>query len=500
MCEYIMYLRKSRADNPDETVEEVLSKHYNILQDFCLRELGYRIPEENIYREVVSGGESIDDRIEIKKVLAELEKSSIKGCVVLEPQRLSRGSLSDCGRLIDTFLFSNSLVVTPMMTYNMKNKMERRFFQDELMRGRDYLEYTKEILMRGREAAVKRGCYIQSSAPYGYDKIRIGKDYTLTPNDKADTIRLIFDMYSKGSSPHEIQTELYRLGIASPSGKDKWTKPTIKKVLHNHHYIGKVTFHKRRDTIQVIDGEKVKRRLHSNDFLIADGKHPAIIDKEVFNKVQDRLLKNPPMKADKQLRNIFSGMLYCARCGSAIQYKRSHKKIYYVCNTVGCSPSTDIHVFEDTVLQVLEKTELPNLMAKFKNGDGSSIELQKKMLKTLEKELATLKAQEETQYELLETKKYTQEVFDKRNKIVREKMEKVSEQITEAKKSLPNAIDYKERIATLKEAIESMKNPSIPVKEKNRLLKSIIERIDVKSYPTEKEREYKFDLKVTLRI
>ena len=500
MCEYIMYLRKSRADNPDETVEEVLSKHYNILQDFCEREFGFRIPEENIYREVVSGGESIDDRIEIKKVLIELEKPTIKGCVVLEPQRLSRGSLSDCGRLIDTFLFSNSLVVTPMMTYNMKNKMERRFFQDELMRGRDYLEYTKEILMRGREEAIKRGCFIQSTAPYGYDRVRIGKDWTLTPNENADTVRLIFDMYSKGATPHEMFIELKRLGIPSPTGEPEWNKGTFKRMLKNHHYIGKVTFHKRRDTIQVIDGEKVKRRLWGNDFLIADGKHPAIIDEAVFNKVQDRIATHPPMKADRTLKNIFSGILFCERCGCAIQYKKSHKKIYYVCNTVGCSPATDIRVLEDTVLKILEQTELPNLVAKYRNGDGSSIELQKKRLKALEKELATLKAQEETQYELLETRKYTQDVFEMRNKVVREKMVKVNEQIIETKKSLPNAIDYKERIATLKEAINSLKDPSIPVKEKNRLLKSIIERIDIKSYPTEKERIYKFDLNVTLRI
>ena len=55
MNEYLMYLRKSRQDNPDETVEEVLAKHERILQNFATNQLGHTIPEECIYREVVSG-------------------------------------------------------------------------------------------------------------------------------------------------------------------------------------------------------------------------------------------------------------------------------------------------------------------------------------------------------------------------------------------------------------------------------------------------------------
>ena len=49
---WIMYLRKSRQDDPNETVEEVLAKHEALLQEWAERELGYRISEEYIYREV----------------------------------------------------------------------------------------------------------------------------------------------------------------------------------------------------------------------------------------------------------------------------------------------------------------------------------------------------------------------------------------------------------------------------------------------------------------
>ena len=65
--EIIIYLRKSRAER-NETVEEVLARHEKILQDYAVQTFGQKIPETNVYREVVSG-ETLDERIEIKKYL-----------------------------------------------------------------------------------------------------------------------------------------------------------------------------------------------------------------------------------------------------------------------------------------------------------------------------------------------------------------------------------------------------------------------------------------------
>ena len=59
--EIIMYLRKSRSDDPYMTVEEVLARHERQLQEYALSSFGSIIPEERIFREVVSG-ETIADR------------------------------------------------------------------------------------------------------------------------------------------------------------------------------------------------------------------------------------------------------------------------------------------------------------------------------------------------------------------------------------------------------------------------------------------------------
>lgn len=497
----IMYLRKSRADNPDESVEEVLFKHYTILQDFCVREFGKKIPEKNIYREVVSG-ESITDRIEIKKVLSRIEDENITGVVVVEPQRLSRGDLVDCGNLINVFQYTHTLVITPIITYNLENKMERRFFQDELMRGRDYLEYTKEILMRGKLAAIKRGCFLQSVPPYGYDRIKIGKDNTLAPNADADTVQMIFDLYvKKNMSLCGICRELERLKIKSPRGSDTWVQSTVDKILKNHHYLGKVTYQRDKTEILMENGQKIAKRKRQSDFIINEGKHPAIISPEIFEQAQNRIASRPPVKSTAVLKNAFAGLVYCKKCGHVMSYKeKGGERKYIVCKTKGCSKAIKYNVMSQAILSALEKTELPKLAARYSNATEDSATIQKNLIKKLEKELKDMKAQEETQYELLETKKYTQALFDRRNKALREKMQSTEKKIAEARRTMPKSIDYKERIAALTEAIQTLKNENATEYEKNALLKTVIDRIECCSNQTLKKGEYDFDLKITLLI
>lgn len=177
---YLIYLRKSRADGEHESVEEVLAKHHRILQDYAVSKLGGAIPEEYIYREVVSG-ETIQDRPEMKKILDRIQTEDITGVLVVDPQRLSRGDLSDCGTIIRAFRYTDTLIITPPKTYDLAEKFDRKFFEMELMRGNDYLEYIKEIMNRGRLASVNEGNFIGSVPPFGYDKIKVGKSYTLTP-------------------------------------------------------------------------------------------------------------------------------------------------------------------------------------------------------------------------------------------------------------------------------------------------------------------------------
>ena len=502
---YLMYLRKSRADNPDESVEEVLSKHEKLLQDYFMREIGRHIPEDCIYREVVSGGENIADREEMCKVLSRIEDANVLGVACADPQRLSRGSLTDCDLLIDTFRYSKTLVVTPVMVYDLENKMERRFFQDELMRGRDYLDYVKEVLYRGRYLSASRGWFVPSQPAYGYNKIKVGKNFTLEPNDKADVVRMIFNWYVKDyKTPGQIAEELNRMMIPpSSSQSDQWCREAVLLLLKNVHYDGKVVYGRRKQTVVFENGKKVTKRLiqRPEDMMIAEGKHPAIVDHEIFELAQERIAGRGYMapRTRSALSNPFAGLLRCPKCGYIMTYHKDRATHYYSCRRY-CSKILNDRDFIPVLKTTLQTVHLPELEAKLENGAGDSAMIQKQIVERLEKQMADFKAQEAKQYDLLETGIYTNEVFLERNTVLREKMVACSNQIAEAKKNLPQAIDYAGKIITLKEAIEALDDDTVPVDKKNRLLKAVIKEIEYTSKKDQPKGTNKFELSITLNL
>ena len=502
---WLMYLRKSRQDDPDQTAEEVLGKHEQILQEWARRELGHEIPQDCIYREIVSGGESIEDREEIQKVLARSEDPNVAGVVCVDPQRLSRGSLTDCDLLIDTFRYSKTLVATPVMIYDLENKMERRFFQDELMRGRDYLEYVKEVLYRGRYLSASRGWFVPSQPPYGYNKIKVGKNFTLEPNENADVVRMIFNWYVKDyKTPGQIADELNRMMIPpATSQSDRWIRESTLLILKNVHYDGKVIYGRKKQTVVFENGKKVTKRLlqKPEDMLIAEGKHKGIVDHEIFELAQERIEGRGYLapKTRSALSNPFAGLMRCPKCGYAMVYHKHRSTPYFDCKR-NCSKVLNLRDLVPVLKTTLLTVHLPELEAKLENGAGDSAAIQKQILDRLEKQMAEFKAQETKQYDLLETGIYTNELFLERNTALRAKIVSCSKQIAEAKKNMPQDIDYAGKIMTLKEAIDAIDDDTLPVDKKNRLLKAAIKEV---KYTSEKGQPLginNFELDITLNL
>ena len=510
MTTWLMYLRKSRQDDPLQTVADVLAKHEQILQEYARKEFGGAIPEEDIYREVVSG-ESIDDREEIKKVLARIEDPQVAGVLVVEPSRISRGDLADCARVISAFRFSNTLVGTPMMTYDLTKKMERKFFQDELMRGNDYLEYTKEILLRGRIAAVKRGCYIGRLAPYGYEKIMRGDDPTLEINPaEADVVRLIFNLYTnEGLTPHRIAQRLNSMNVPAPRG-EIWKKDTIRHMVRNKHYIGKVFFNKIKNTPVLENGVVVIRRLTQpdEDVIIADGLHDPILDMETWQRAQELVARNPRVKHTHALKNPLSGMLVCEKCGRAMYihpYKSATDR--YECRTQPrCYKSVQAPLLIDAVIYALEHSELPALKMKVKNDDGNARKIQERQLERLEDEMKGYSDQRERLFDFLETGVYSADMFEERMAKLQEKIDTCREAIYKTRATMPKSVNYAERVVSLEQAIAALKDPEATPEEKNKIAKAIIDRIEYKGLPNcgaDKRQDWgvnTFDLSITLKL
>lgn len=489
---FIIYLRKSRSDDPSMSVEEVLSRHEQQLQEFAVETFGCKIPEENIFREVVSG-ETIADRPVMKEVMKLLETGTKKGVLVIEPQRLSRGDLEDCGKVINVFRYTNTLVITPPKTYNLSDEYDRKFFEMELTRGNDYLEYTKKILNRGRIASVKQGNFIASVAPYGYKKVKkgSGKDACHTLEiipEQADTVRLMFKLYLEGNGFTNIAKHLDSIG-AKPLKSDIWSPAAISDMLENPVYVGMVRWNYFKTVKKIVDGQIVKSRpinRDPSDWFMVKGKHTAIIDQATFDDAIQRRGQSPKVKRGKELRNPFAGLLFCGTCGKAMSLKiYKQKKVkgellteMMLCNKQSWCKTKSVKYddFSDRVIETLERT-IADFELKLQNDDVDSADLHKNIIMNLEMDLKKLKDKDIRQKDAYEDGIYTKEEYSSRNAKLQEELAKTMEALCVAKDSVPPSIDYQEKIVRFTDCLTALKDPNVPASEKNMLLKACIEKI-----------------------
>lgn len=493
--EILDYLRKSQSDDPLLTVEEVLAKHERILDEWDERNLDGKVPEENRFREVVSG-ETLADRPEINKVLRMIESPKYKAVKVVEPQRLTRGDLEDIGRLMKLLKFTNTFVITPERIYDLRDEYDWNAFEAELKRGNDYLKYAKKILERGRLLSVSSGNFISSIPPYGFDKTFVmdgkRKCPTLKENKaQADVVRLIFDLYvNKDMGKHKICTTLEEMAIKPPKGLH-WSPSAIKDMLENVHYIGKVKWNWRK-TIQIVEESeiiKTRPKAKIGEYLVFNGKHDAIVSEELFQKAREKQGKNPPVPTNRKMRNPLAGLIYC-RCGRAmslhfIRNKKGKDKCQprlicpeqKYCNTGSC-------IFDEVIERVCDvlKQCIADFEVRIENNEGDSAKLHASLIKGLEKRMEELQAQELSQWELQshpdESQRMPPHIFKQLNEKLLKDKEELQQALCKAYESMPEPVDYEERIVRFTEALEVLKNPDVDIIKKNMLLKECIERIE----------------------
>lgn len=500
--EVIDYLRKSQSDDPLLTVEEVLSKHEAILDEWAEKNLGGIVPEENKFREVVSG-ETISGRPEIQKVLRLIESPKYKAVKVVEPQRLTRGDLEDIGRLMKLLKHTNTLVITPQRIYDLRDEYDWDAFERELKRGNDYLEYTKKILSRGRLLSVSQGNYVGNTAPYGYDKTFVTegkrKCPILVPNkEEAEVVRMMFDMYvNQDMGCWNICKKFDEMGIKPPKG-EHWSASAMTKMLQNIHYIGKVKWNHRKTLTIVEEGEFKKTRpvAKVGEYLIYDGKHEAIIPEDLFNAAQAKKGRNTRQKPHTKIRNPLAGLLFC-QCGRAMSLRtymkdgveRSAPRLLCdgqsICKTTSCNYDEIIGKVKDILRQCIHDFEV-----RIKNNDGDSAKLHANLIKRLKAKKEELDKKEIAQWEAQAdpdpSKRMPDHVFQALNaKLLKEK-EEVQQALCKAYESMPEPVDYEEKLMRFQAALDALDDPEATAAQKNKLLKACIERIDYKRKKAER--------------
>lgn len=196
----------------------------------------------------------------------------------------------------------------------------------------------------GKDQSAKEGKVVFKYKNFlGYRKGEDGKP-EIVP-EEAETVKLIYDEFLKGNSLGNIANDLTSRKILTPSKKEKWTSSTIRSILSNEKYIGDAVINK----TYVVDciSKKVKSNNGERPKYYVENNHPAIIDRNTFNQVQEELARRVSMQKVKFVgtktqqgkyssKYALTGLLICGECGTP--YRRctwtmrdKNKKIVWRC-------------------------------------------------------------------------------------------------------------------------------------------------------------------------
>ena len=201
--------------------------------------------------------------------------------------------------------------------------------------------------MEGRRQKAREGKWNGGQAPFGYELD--SKNGTLTVNSKeAEIVKIIFSKFvNEGLGADSICDYLNQHGYQKKKVKKNelnyFSRGLIMKILDNPVYIGKIAYG-RTATEKVKGSRDQYKRVKTDDYMLIDGIHEAIVDQELWEAARIRR-KETGVKWNKthslEHEHILSGILRCPVCGSGLVgtvRRRKNKKsgeykddFYYKC-------------------------------------------------------------------------------------------------------------------------------------------------------------------------
>ena len=487
--QYCIYLRKSRADLEAENNGEadVFKRHEHALLTLAKAQ---NLNVTQIYHEVVSG-DTIANRPVMQKLLSEVEQGVWAGVIVMDIDRLARGNTIDQGIVFQTFKYAETLVVTP--TYDPNDEYDEEYFEFGLFMARREYKVISRRMHRGLIASVKEGNFVAGQVPYGYEKVYIKKGnitLKIIP-DEAKVVRLIFDLYINGEysngqkvfiGPAKIATRLNAAGIPTKR-HTKWRKDTIRGILTNPTYIGKIRYRWRINQKKMVNGALVVTRPNADESLriLVDGRHDPIIDVDTFNTAQQIFESRftVPLIDKSVLKNPLAGIVICAKCGrSMCRQTEPNGHPILICRSCDNAGSY-LHVVEEKILIALH--DWLDKYALELNKKQSSSNQFTEILNKINNDLGTLNQQQNNLYNLLERGIYSNDIFLERNKTLAEQRESLLNEKKKIEESLKDYISFENakhnitpKIQNLLKIYNDLETPL----QKNSVLKEVLDHVE----------------------
>lgn len=274
------------------------------------------------------------DRPSFREMEQMIENGEIGIVIVKDMSRLGRNYLQ-VGMYTDV-IFPNNDVRFIAVNDNVDSAVQTEFdmtpirnFCNELYARDTAKKITSSFRIKGEQ-----GRHLSVNPPFGYVKDEKDKNNWLIDEEAAEIVRYIFRLCAEGFGPSQIAKRLRKEKVLTPTAYKKqkkgellpkepfkWEKGTIARILEHIDYLGHTENFKTRKK-----NFRNKNRVWNDkaDRMLFENTHPAIIDENTFNIVQEvRSHKHRPTKTGKV--SLFSGKVFCADCGAKLYFNTTNK-------------------------------------------------------------------------------------------------------------------------------------------------------------------------------
>ena len=448
------------------------------------------------------------DRPGFVEMIRQLEQGKAAAVFVKDLSRLGRNYI-EVGRLTEEFFPDYDIRLVAV-----SDNIDTAKGENELAPIRNLFNewYARDISKKRRISNKIKGNAGEpmGQPPYGYIKDPNDPKHWIVDDEAAQVVRRVYSMTLEGFGTEQIATQLEKDGVLTPraywltkgikhpgKGKQqpptKWNSSTITKILSLQEYCGDIlnfkTYSKSYKNKKRIDNDR-------ENWVVFQDVHEAIIERAVYEQVQQKQGKIRKRRTNNGEHNMFSGLLVCADCGSNLHFhfNQGNPEIkYFNCsnykgNRGTCTSTHYVRVdfLEEVVLgEIRRLTKFASLYEDefVKAVIGHSQQAEQTDRKLKEKELKTLLARDEELDGLFE-RIYEDNVS---GKLSDDRFAKMSRRYEDEQK------DLAEKIKKLRSEIEKQSSRSVTAdmfiglvrkytrarKLMPRMLNELIEKIEV---------------------
>lgn len=446
-------------------------------------------------------GKNIKDRPALKELLSDAKEGKFDMVISWKINRVSR-KLEDVLKIVSLLEKNNITFKSYSEPFETDTPAGRMQFQMMALIGEFERGTIAQNVKMGMIAKAKSGNWCGGRV-LGYDLVpnnspeeeKKGKNKLEINEKEAEIVRFIFNEYSKGKGYKAITNKMNKLGYKTKKGNN-FSVGSIRDILTNPVYIGEIRYNVRQNW-----SEKRRRNINPNPIRVK-GKHEAIIDRELWDKVQ-LILESKKGKPSRIYDGEYplTGILRCPKCGAGMVISRTtntladgtKKRIAYYCcgnwknkGTSVCNSNTirvdkaNEYVFKKIEELVSNEAVIKAVVKNINKERKDKVKPAKRLLGDIDKELEKLDKRKRKIFEAYEDDILTKAEFQIRKDELNEKIRILEEE----KKPLLNTIseDVSEEIPYefIKDILKNFSkvlNSNVSREQQKKLLHMIISEI-----------------------